>query len=36
MAERIFDHGLCLPSGSSLDTADQDRVIEALAAHLPR
>jgi dTDP-4-amino-4,6-dideoxygalactose transaminase len=35
VAERIFDHGLCLPSGSSLSDADQDRVIEVLAAHLP-
>ena len=28
VAERIFDQGLCLPSGSSLPDADQDRVIE--------
>ncbi len=35
VAERIFDHGLCLPSGSSLSTADQDRVIEVLADNLP-
>ncbi len=35
VAERIFDLGLCLPSGSSLRPADQDRVIEVLAAHLP-
>ncbi len=35
VAERIFDRGLCLPSGSSLTPADQDRVIDVLAAHLP-
>jgi dTDP-4-amino-4,6-dideoxygalactose transaminase len=27
---RIFERGLCLPSGSSLSDADQDRVIEAI------
>jgi len=27
VAERIFETGLCLPSGSSLSDADQDRVI---------
>jgi dTDP-4-amino-4,6-dideoxygalactose transaminase len=26
--ERIFDHGLCLPSGSAMSSLDQDRVIE--------
>ena len=37
VAERIFDHGLCLPSGSSLTDADQDRVIEVLrSARRPR
>jgi|CZKI01.1.fsa_nt_gi dTDP-4-amino-4,6-dideoxygalactose transaminase len=30
LAERLFDHGLCLPSGSSLSTADLDRVIEVI------
>jgi dTDP-4-amino-4,6-dideoxygalactose transaminase len=30
VADRVFDHGLCLPSGSSLSVADQDRVIEAV------
>ena len=34
VAERIFERGLCLPSGSSLTDADQDRVIEVLDAHL--
>lgn len=28
IADRIFDQGLCLPSGSSLTDADVDRVIE--------
>ncbi len=28
VAERVFAQGLCLPSGSSLSPADQDRVIE--------
>jgi pyridoxal phosphate-dependent aminotransferase EpsN len=27
VADRVFEHGLCLPSGSNLDAADQDRVI---------
>jgi pyridoxal phosphate-dependent aminotransferase EpsN len=28
VAEQIFDHGLCLPSGSSISDHDIDRVIE--------
>jgi len=32
VAERIFATGLCLPSGSSLTDAEQDRVIEAFRA----
>ncbi len=28
----IFQRGLCLPSGSALSSADQDRVIEIIAA----
>jgi pyridoxal phosphate-dependent aminotransferase EpsN len=28
VSENIFEHGLCLPSGSSLTTEQQDRVIE--------
>jgi len=36
VAERIFEHGLCLPSGSSLTDADQDRVIEVLDTCLAR
>ncbi len=30
VAERLFAHGLCLPSGSNLTPADLDRVIESL------
>ena len=40
VAERVFDQGLCLPSGSSMSDADQDRVIDhvraAFAAGQPR
>jgi dTDP-4-amino-4,6-dideoxygalactose transaminase len=32
VAARIFDRGLCLPSGSSLAPADQDRVIDLVRA----
>ncbi|HVN50703.1 MAG TPA: aminotransferase class I/II-fold pyridoxal phosphate-dependent enzyme [Acidimicrobiales bacterium] len=32
VAEGIFDQGLCLPSGSSMSDADQDRVIEVVRA----
>ncbi len=34
VSERIFAHGLCLPSGSSLTDADQDRVIDVLLEQL--
>ncbi|MBN1946803.1 MAG: aminotransferase class I/II-fold pyridoxal phosphate-dependent enzyme [Bradymonadales bacterium] len=30
VSERLFDHGLCLPSGSSLDEDAQNRVVEAV------
>jgi len=30
VSARLFDHGLCLPSGSNLSTADLDRVIEVI------
>ena len=33
-SDRLFATGLCLPSGSSLTDADQDRVIEAIAERL--
>jgi dTDP-4-amino-4,6-dideoxygalactose transaminase len=29
---RVFDHGLCLPTGSALSAADQSRVIEIIKA----
>jgi pyridoxal phosphate-dependent aminotransferase EpsN len=32
VAERLFHHGLCLPSGSSLTEAERSRVVEALLA----
>jgi dTDP-4-amino-4,6-dideoxygalactose transaminase len=31
-AAKLFDHGLCLPSGSALTDADQRRVVETLFA----
>jgi pyridoxal phosphate-dependent aminotransferase EpsN len=30
VSERLFDHGLCLPSGSNLITSDLDRVIDVV------
>jgi dTDP-4-amino-4,6-dideoxygalactose transaminase len=30
VAERIFDRGLCLPSGTALSADDQDRIIETV------
>ncbi len=30
VSERLFAHGLCLPSGSAMSDADQDRVIEVV------
>ncbi len=33
-SERLFDQGLCLPSGSSLTDAEQERVISVLLARL--
>ena len=30
VSARLFDHGLCLPSGSNLVTADLDRVIDVI------
>ena len=35
VAEAIFRDGLCLPSGSSLEPRDQDRVIDAVRAGRP-
>jgi len=28
VSRRLFEHGLCLPSGSNLSAVDQDRVID--------
>jgi pyridoxal phosphate-dependent aminotransferase EpsN len=30
VAERLFDHGLCLPSGSNLSESDLERVVEVV------
>jgi pyridoxal phosphate-dependent aminotransferase EpsN len=30
VSAELFSRGLCLPSGSSLSDADQDRVVEAV------
>jgi dTDP-4-amino-4,6-dideoxygalactose transaminase len=30
VAEQLFNQGLCLPSGSSLTSTDQERVITAV------
>jgi pyridoxal phosphate-dependent aminotransferase EpsN len=32
VSERVFEHGLCLPSGSSLTEADQARVVSVVRA----
>ena len=29
---KVFDRGLCLPTGSALSSADQSRVIEIVTA----
>jgi dTDP-4-amino-4,6-dideoxygalactose transaminase len=36
VADRVFDHGVCLPSGTTLTDADQKRVIDTLAGVLTR
>jgi dTDP-4-amino-4,6-dideoxygalactose transaminase len=33
-SERLFDQGLCLPSGSSLTPEDHERVLGVLEKHL--
>ncbi len=35
-AARLFEHGLCLPSGSSLTEADQGRIIDLVLTHVTR
>jgi dTDP-4-amino-4,6-dideoxygalactose transaminase len=32
VAEALFAHGICLPSGSGMTSAAQDRVIRAIRA----
>jgi pyridoxal phosphate-dependent aminotransferase EpsN len=32
VAEALFEHGLCLPSGTGMTEADQQRVIEGILA----
>ena len=34
-SEHLFEHGLCLPSGSGIDDGQLDRVIDALLEGLP-
>ncbi len=36
LSESLFDHGLCLPSGSNLTNADFDRIFTTLAKHFAR
>ncbi len=33
IAEKLFEHGLCLPSGSNLTTEDRQRVMRAIATY---
>jgi dTDP-4-amino-4,6-dideoxygalactose transaminase len=30
VSERLFEHGLCLPSGAGMSEVDRDRVITAV------
>jgi len=36
VSERIFNNGICLPSGSNMTSEDQDRVIEAIWTFIKR
>ena len=36
VAERLFDHGLCLPSGSNLSESDLERVVEVVRREFAR
>ena len=36
VSEQLFNNGLCLPSGSSLNKHDQNRVIDIILSHLKR
>jgi pyridoxal phosphate-dependent aminotransferase EpsN len=35
VSSRLFEHGLCLPSGSTLDSGDRDRVVEGFRHLFP-
>jgi dTDP-4-amino-4,6-dideoxygalactose transaminase len=36
VSERLFDQGLCLPSGAAMTEADRDRVIAVVKKSLAR
>jgi dTDP-4-amino-4,6-dideoxygalactose transaminase len=36
VSERLFDHGLCLPSGAGMSSEDRDRVIAAVVKAFKR
>jgi dTDP-4-amino-4,6-dideoxygalactose transaminase len=36
VSARLFERGLCLPSGSAMTDEDQDRVLSTLLATRPR
>nr|HRC85984.1 DegT/DnrJ/EryC1/StrS family aminotransferase [Thermoanaerobaculia bacterium] len=36
VAQRLFHHGLCLPSGSSLTDLDRERVLSVLLSAKPK
>ena len=36
VSERLFDHGLCLPSGSAMSDIEQDRVIDVVRRSFAR
>jgi dTDP-4-amino-4,6-dideoxygalactose transaminase len=36
VSERLFDHGLCLPSGSAMSEAERNRVIAGVLACFAR
>jgi pyridoxal phosphate-dependent aminotransferase EpsN len=35
-ADRLFDHGICLPSGSGMTDGDFDRVVTSIGTFLNR
>jgi dTDP-4-amino-4,6-dideoxygalactose transaminase len=36
VAARLFEQGLCIPSGSTLSEEDRDKVVEAFRSLFPR